>query len=225
MGVHDGHRERMRRRFMAGKLEHFADHEALEMLLFYAIPRRDTNEAAHLLLNRYGSLDGVFSAPVEDLMKVEGIGENAAVLLKLVPAVCQKARLSRGGRDIILDSVERLGDYLIDCFSGETAEVIYQLCLDKKGKLLACKRLGEGSVDNAALNVRKLVENALLTSASGVVLSHNHPSGIALPSAEDYAATDQAQKALASVGVHLLDHIIVADDDFISMADSGMLAL
>lgn len=223
MGIHDGHREKMRQRFMSGGLDSFADHEVLELLLFYAIPRRDTNETAHLLLERYGSLTGVFNAPVEDLMKAEGIGENAAVFLKLVPAACRKARLSGDGRDIILNSVDKIGDYLIDCFSGETAEVIYQLCLDKKGKLLACKRLAEGAADNADLNVRKLVENTLLSSASAVVIAHNHPSGIALPSNEDYATTWRVQEALASIGVPLQDHIIVADGDYVSMAQSGML--
>ena len=223
MGIHDGHREKMRKRFMNGGLDSFADHEVLELLLFYAIPRRDTNETAHLLLERYGSLTGVFNAPVEDLMKAEGIGENAAVFLKLVPAACRKARLSGDGRDIILNSVDKIGDYLTDCFSGETSEVIYQLCLDKKGKLLACKRLAEGAADNADLNVRKLVENALLSSASAVVIAHNHPSGIALPSNEDYAATWRAQEALAAIGVPLQDHIIVADGDYVSMAQSGML--
>ncbi len=224
MGIHDGHRENMRRRFLTGGLEGFADHEALELLLFYAIPRRDTNPIAHRLIEQYGSLAAVLSAPVEELMKAEGIGENAAVFLKLVPAACQKARLSGGGRDIILNSTSRTGQYLIERFSGEKAETIYQLCLDRKGKLLACKRLGDGSIGSASLNIRKLVENALLTSASGVILSHNHPSGIALPSPEDYAATDQAQRALETIGVRLLDHIIVADGDFVSMADSGMLA-
>lgn len=222
MGVHDGHREKMRRRFLENGLNAFADHEVLEMLLFYAIPRRDTNELAHHLLDRYGSLEAVFSAPVEDLMRMDGIGENAAVLLKLVPKVVQKARLS-ANKEIILNSTERAGDYLLDLFRGEKNEVIYQLCLDRKGKLLACRKLNEGGADSSELNIRRLVENALLVSASGVILSHNHPSGIALPSPEDYAATDRVQEALKMVGVTLADHIIVADDDYVSMADSGIL--
>ena len=221
MGIHDGHREKMRQRFLSGGLEHFADHEALELLLFYAIPRKDTNETAHLLLERYGSLSAVFNAPVEDLMKAEGIGESAAVFLKLVPAVCQKAKLSGGGRDVILNTTEETGNYLIERFSGETAEVIYALCIDRKGKLLACKRLGEGGVASADLDIRKLMENAILTSASVVILAHNHPSGVALPSGEDYAATTRVQQALATIGVELADHIIVADGDFVSLKDSG----
>lgn len=224
MGIHDGHREKMRRRFLSGGLEHFADHEALELLLYYAIPRRDTNPIAHALMDRYGSLSAVLAAPVEDLQKVEGIGENAAVLLKLVPRLCAKARLADAGRqELVLNTAARAGAYLLERFYGERNEVIYQLCLDRKGKLLACKRLGEGSIASAALDVRKLVENAILHSASSVVLAHNHPSGIASPSVEDYAATDRARKALETIGVALSDHIIVADGDFVSLAESGYL--
>ena len=224
MGIHDGHREKMRRRFLSGGLEQFADHEALELLLYYAIPRRDTNPIAHALLARYGSLSAVLAAPVEDLQKVEGIGENAAVLLKLVPRLCAKARLADADRqELILNTASRAGAYLLERFYGEQNEVIYQLCLDRKGKLLACKKLGEGSIASAALDVRKLVENAILHSASSVVLAHNHPSGIASPSHEDYAATDRARNALETIGVALADHIIVADGDFVSLAESGYL--
>ena len=223
MGVHDGHREKMKKRFLEGGLDHFADHEALELLLFYAIPRRDTNELAHRLIDHYGSLDAVLSAPVEDLLRTDGIGEHAAVLLKLVPRVVQKSRLSAANREMVLSDVDRMGEYLLERFRGEKNEVIYQLCLDRKGKLLSCRRLNEGGVDSSELNIRRLVENALLASASLVVLAHNHPSGIALPSQEDYVTTDRVAAALEVVGIQLLDHIIVADDDYVSMADSGVL--
>lgn len=224
MGIHDGHREKMRRRFLSGGLEQFADHEALELLLYYAIPRRDTNPIAHALMDRYGSLSAVLAAPVEDLQKVEGIGESAAILLKLVPRLCAKARLADADRqELVLNTASRAGAYLLERFYGEQNEVIYQLCLDRKGKLLACKKLGEGNIASAALDVRKLVENAILNSASSVVLAHNHPSGIASPSGEDYAATDRARAALETIGVSLADHIIVADGDFVSLAESGYL--
>ena len=222
MGVHDGHREKMRGRFLETGLDAFAEHEALELLLFYAIPRKDTNPIAHALMERYGTLDAVLSAPVEDLMRVEGIGESAAVLLKLVPKVMQKARLT-ANKETILNSTDKAGAFLLERFRGEKNEVIYQLCLDRKGKLLSCRRLNEGSAVNTELNIRHLVENALLVSASAVIISHNHPSGIALPSTEDYATTEKVQAALRMIGVELVDHIIVADEDFVSMADSGIL--
>ena len=223
MGIHDGHREKMRQRFLKSGLDSFADHEALELLLYYAIPRRDTNPIAHALIERYGSLSAVFSAPVEDLKKVEGIGESAAILLKLAPQLYRKARLSDAGQELVLNSAQRAGSYLLERFAGEKNEVVYQLCLDRKGKFLACKKLGEGGIASADLDIRRLGENALLTGASAVILAHNHPSGVALPSRDDYAATDRAKAALAVVGVALTDHIIVADGDFVSMADSGYL--
>ena len=212
----------MRRRFAQTGLSGFADHEALELLLFYAIPRRDTNPLAHRLLERYGSLEGVFTAPAEDLEKVEGMGGSAALLLRLVPLLAEKSRERTDG-PVILNSTERAGEYLLRRFDGKKNELVYELCLDRKGKLLACKRLGEGGVSYADLDIRKLVENALLTSASAVILAHNHPSGVALPSPEDYATTDRAKQALDTVGIPLTDHIIVADQDFVSFADSGYL--
>ena len=221
MGIHDGHREKMRQRYLKSGLEGFADHEALELLLYYAIPRRDTNPIAHALMERYGSLSAVLTAPVEDLRKVEGVGESAAILLRLAPQMYQKARLSDAEQETVLNSVDRVGAYLLQRFIGERREVVYQLCLDRKGKLLACKRLGEGGVASADLDIRKLMENAILTSASVVILAHNHPSGVALPSGEDYAATTRVQQALATIGVELADHIIVADGDFVSLKDSG----
>lgn len=213
----------MRRRFLKGGLESFADHEALELLLYYAIPRRDTNPVAHALMERYGSLSAVLAAPVEDLKQVAGIGESAAILLKLPLQICGKAKMADVEQEAVLSSVERVGAYLLDRFAGESNEVIYQLCLDRKGKLLACKRIGEGGVSDAEMNLRRMVENAVLTKASGVILAHNHPSGIALPSAEDIAATQKAKAAMDVIGVVLADHIIVADGDFVSLAQSGYL--
>ena len=223
MGVHDGHREKMRRRFLSGGLDSFAPHEALELLLYYAIPRRDTNPIAHALMDRYGSLSAVLSAPVEDLKKVEGIGESAAVLLSVVAQLGRKASLADAERETVITSSQRAGQYLLALFAGKQRENVYQLCLDRKGKLLACKCLGEGTVSATALDIRQVVENAILTSASAVILSHNHPSGIALPSQEDYAVTDRVKSALDTIGIVLTDHIIVADGDYVSMADSGYL--
>lgn len=223
MGVHDGHREKMRQRFLAGGLEGFAPHEALELLLYYAIPRRDTNPIAHALMERYGSLSAVLNAPVEDLQKVEGIGESAAILIHMIAQIDRKAAIADAAQETILNSSHKAGKYLLNHFMGKKRELVYQLCLDQKGKLLACKLLGEGGVNAASVDIRQVVENAILTSASAVILAHNHPSGIALPSNEDYAVTDRVKAALATIGVTLADHIIVADGDYVSMADSGFL--
>ena len=122
MNIHKGHRQHMRARFIQGGLEGFADHEALELLLYYAIPQKDTNPLAHALMERYGSLSAVLSAPIEDLIKIEGIGERTAVLLHLVPRMEQKARLSE--TEQVLDSTGRIGAYLLERFSLERDEVV-----------------------------------------------------------------------------------------------------
>ena len=222
MGIHDGHRQRKKQQFLQHGLDGFADHEVLELALFYAIPRRDTNETAHRLLQKFGSLQEVFFAPVEELQKVEGVGENAAVLLHLLPELYRRSCLSTK-EEVIVNSVESAGRFFSRLLSGERREVLYQVCLDAKGKVLSHKRLASGTVSMAPVSIREVVENALHTDASVVMLGHNHPSGIALPSEEDREITVRIQQALAALGIRLADHIIVADNDFVSMADSGLL--
>ncbi len=168
---------------------------------------------------RYGTLEEVFNAPVE------GIGESAAILLKLVPQLVRKAQLERVRLgDTILNDSEAAGSFLLELFKGERAETVYQLCLDAKRRLLAYRRLSDGGVSMVDLDVRKVVSNALLTTASQVILAHNHPSGLAVPSEADNAATEQALYALRTVGVELVDHIIIADRDFVSLRDSGFFS-
>ena len=159
MGLHDGHRQRKRERFLKQGADGLADHEVLELLLYYAIPRRDTNELAHRLIQHFGTLDAVFQAPPEALMQVPGIGENAAVLLNLVPAAQRCARRSVSA-ERILNSVERCGAYFMDLLDGQRRELLYQVCLDGKGKVLSCKCLSQGSADMTSLSIRQVVENA-----------------------------------------------------------------
>ena len=223
MPLHDGHRARKREQFNRHGLDAFADHEALELLLFYAIPRVDVNPVAHRLLERFGPLEAVFSAPQEELMRVEGVGENAATLIRLLFPLCRRVRTSAGQKPVILDTTARAGAYFLELFFGEKQEKVYEACLDAKGKLLSLHCLSEGTADRVGLNMRKIVENALASNASAVLLSHNHPSGIALPSSEDNLATMQTNAALSAVGVRLVDHIIVADEDFVSLRESGVL--
>lgn len=223
MSIHDGHRQRRREQFLQHGLDSFADHEILELLLFYAIPRQDTNPIAHELIQRFGSLEQVLAAPVEELVRISGVGEYAAALLKLVPQVTRRARASSIVRERALDTSERIGAFFVEQFVAERSEIMYQLCLDAKGRMLSCQRISEGDVSSVSLNMRKLVETALRSNAVLVALAHNHPSGVALPSKEDRVATRMAAEALDTIGIQLVDHIIVADDDFISMRQAGMM--
>ena len=221
MGIHQGHRERKKAQFLRYGLEPMADHEVLELLLFYALPRVDTNPIAHRLLQKFGSLDMVFSAPVQELTEVEGIGEHAAVLLSLVPQIYRRSRIS--GEDVILDSAKKTGEFFLGRYEGVKREVMYQVCLDMKYKVIRCVEVGKGSVSRTDVSVREIVENAILYKAGAVLLAHNHPSGVALPSESDCIVTRRVKNALCEVDVVLLDHIVVSDGDFVSMNQSGML--
>lgn len=223
MGLHNGHRERMKGRFLRHGLENFDDHNVLELLLFFAIPRQDTNALAHRLMDTFGTLDAVFEADLEALMSVEGVGENTAALIRLVPEAARRYLMAKNNVGEILLDAESAGQYFLPLFMNCRNEMVYLACLDAKMKVLDCRPLGDGSVNTAHVDVRGIVHRALLQNASAVILAHNHTSGIALPSREDEASTILVQQALKLVGVELLDHIIVAGDDFVSLADNGLL--
>ena len=145
MGLHDGHRQRSKRRYLTLGAEGMEDHQLLELLLFYAIPRQDTNETAHRLIQRFGSLQGVLHAAPEELTSVEGVGENAAVLVRLVGDMALRARCSSLPQKV-LNSPDRTGAYFMELLAGEKKEMLYQVCLDAKGKLLTCRCISKGSV-------------------------------------------------------------------------------
>ncbi len=224
MGTHDGHRERIKQSFLTYGLEPMSDVNALEFLLFYAIPRRNTNELAHALLDQFGSLDGVFHASVEELEAVPGIGEHAATLLTLVPQVMKKAAVSKTREIVQIRSSEEAGQYLLPRFMNEQDEVVLMLCLDARKAVICCCEMGRGVVDAADASVRRIAEKALKVKASSVIIAHNHPSGFAIPSREDDIFTRNLYNSLTAVGVQFIDHIIVAGDDYVSMADTGLLS-
>ena len=219
--VHKGHRERLKARFLETGLDSFTDVQALELLLFYAIPQKDTNPIAHALLNRFGSLSQVLDAPLEALKKVPGISDHSASLLRLVTELARFYQVDSAQRTEVLTSLDACGRYLVPRFFGRKVESVFLLCLDAKCKVLCCREIGEGSVNAASISVRKVVEAALSANATTVVLAHNHPSGVALPSADDVQTTRRIAAALSAVEVKLIDHIVVAEGDFISMAQSG----
>ena len=225
MPMHDGHRQRVKDRFCKEGLDHFEEHEVLELLLYYCIPRVDTNPVAHRLLDHFGSLSAVMEAPVEELEKVSGIGHNAAVFLSLVTAAGRYYQVNCASNHVALTTVEECGRYLMPLFYGRRNEMVYLLCLDAKCKVLTCKLLGEGSVNSAGVPIRRIVETALAANATSVILAHNHPSGLAVPSDADVQTTYRIAMALDAVEIELLDHIVVADDDFVSMTQSGRYRL
>ena len=221
MSIHDGHRQRLKERFLLEGLDNFTDIQVLELILFYAVPRRDTNPIAHALLDTFGSLSQVMEASVEDLEKVKGMGLNAAVLLHLMTEVWRYYLVDRATREEILPSINKIGEYLVPFFCGRQHETVFLLCLDAKCKVLSCKEVGEGGVNSANVPIGRIVKMALAANATTVVLAHNHPSGVALPSGDDIQTTRRVAAALATVDIGLYDHIVVAEDDFVSMVQSG----
>ncbi len=221
MGVHDGHRKRMKNRFVEHGLLNFDDHAVLELLLFYAIPRADTNVVAHALMDRFGKFHAVLDAPRSQLMEVAGIGEDSATLLNLIPQVCQRYMMSQNGDFPVLDSTTAAGRFCLPLFIGQKEELLFLICLDAGSRVMAYKEMARGGVDSVELNVRKIAEVALNAGAASIIIAHNHTTGVALPSVEDEATTRHLRMVLQPLEIELRDHIVVAGNDFISMADSG----
>lgn len=215
-----GHRQRVKDRFRKEGLDGFEEVHVLELLLFYALPRIDTKPLARTLLDRFGTLALVLEATPEELMTVPGVGENVAVYLNLITAAGRYYQKVRTDRPVILNSTEKYGSYLVDLFYGRRDETVFALCLDAKCKVLCCRKVGEGDVNSVNVPIRKMVEIALAANATSVILAHNHPSGLAIPSAEDRETTERLAKALGAMDIVLADHVIVSDNDFISMLQS-----
>ena len=221
--LHAGHRSRVKEEFRARGLTSFPEHRVLELLLFYAIPQGDTNVLAHRLMERFGSLAGVFDADVEELCAVPGVGEHTALLLRMMPGICARYVASRSSFDGLVESANHVRQVLESYFFGARNEMVYLLCLDGKHKVLGVRKITEGSINAADVTARRIVEEAMSLRASGIVLAHNHTSGLALPSAEDRSTTAYLKQILAPIGIQLLDHVIFCDDDMVSMKESMML--
>lgn len=217
--MHDGHRERLKKRFLTEGLDNFEPHAILEMILFYSVPRRDTNPIAHRLLDYFGgSLIRVFDAPVEELMQVDGIGLNTATLIKLFPEVCRRYLMEMRETGDIITSSKDAAKCFVPMFIGRTNETVAVICIDAKGKILFCNNIFEGTVNAAAVSVRRFVEIAVRYAATDMIMAHNHPGGIAIPSEQDIKVTKQIIDALKTVNINLLDHIIVSGSDWVSLA-------
>lgn len=220
MADHSGHRERVKTEFLARGLAGWPDHRALELLLFYAMPRKDTNPLAHELIAQFGSLAGVLDASRDELMKVPGVGENCAVLLKLIPALCARYEEERADLGKIIHSTREAIAHLSPYFYGARNEMSYILCLDGKHKVLGVRKVAEGSIHAADISVRRIVEEAMGLRAAGIYLAHNHVSNLAFPSAADWQTTDTIRAILASMELELIDHIVFVDGDAVSLNQS-----
>lgn len=218
---HTGHRQRLKKKFIENGFDVFETHEALEMYLFYAIPRKDTNPLAHRLLDRYLTIGGVCDAPIDELQNEFGLSESAAVYLKMLPEMSRLYNESKMSADNIIDD-EKLGEMFQTKFIGRTSEAVALMLGDAKGKMLYFNIITKGSLNSTDMPIRKIVDLSLRHNAKFAYIAHNHPSGTALPSASDIATTRTVRETLLSVGVDLIDHFIVTDDDYVSLRQSGI---
>ena len=216
---HYGHRQRLKNRFLSEGLERFEDHNILELLLFYSIPQRDTNEIAHRLMNHFGSLAAVFDASPEELVKVNGISDNSATLIVLMNEL-----FSAYTRDKIktrsLEGRENIEVYISEQLKREKVEKVMLVCVDNRFRRLYDVVLSDGTVNFASVDKRKIAELVLRHDATGAIIAHNHPGGFAVPSNEDIETTIELKNVLMGIGVTLLDHIIVCPDDHVSLANN-----
>ena len=218
--IHQGHRGKMRQRFLKSGLEGFADHEALELLLYYAIPRRDTNPIAHRLIERFGSLPAVLEAPARELMQIEGVGENVARLLKVTQAMrCRCTQQQTARQKVVLNSSLKAGEYLCSLLQGRETEALLLVCLDAGKAVRHCEQLESGVSDSISTTLRQIAQLCVNRNVHDIILAHNHPSGLVHPSREDIVMTRKAQDFLQEIGVNLLDHFVITDKEFYSMKD------
>ena len=226
--IHSGHRERIREQYQTHGAEAFLDHQFLELLLTYAIPRRDTNELAHLLLERFGSLESVVTAEIPQLMRVEGVGEHTAVFLRMQGDLFRRLRLRRltdARGQIRLASPVDAARYAVSELSLHTYETVLAVCLNAKKVVQSAERILGGSLTEAQIYPRNIAEIALLRRAHGILLIHNHPSGDPTPSGADAETTVSVRAALDSVGVQLYDHIVVGGEYAYSFSTGAIIVV
>lgn len=219
---HGGHRQRQRERFRANGLSGFAAHEVLELILGYAIPRQDVNPLAHRLIDYFGSLHNVLDASVEELMRVDGVGEYTAVLLALFAQVERQHAASRRAPRQILRTRADVEDYCIQLFKGCKVEHFYAIYLNGQMEVLATVLVAKGSISEVHSYPRIVADHALRHNAHAVVVCHNHPGGSLVPSTADLGSTIRMQAVLEELEVRLIDHILVACDEAVSVMAEGI---
>lgn len=220
---HDDHRQRVKARFLDEGMESFSDIQVLELLLFYGIPYKNTNDCAHVLLEKYGTISGVFSADYVDLSETPGIGPHAAVLLNLVPALTRRYEKDRWGERTQITDVKRAGAYAASLFVGDEYEAFYMICMDSQNRVIKPVLVSRGTINEAMIYPRIIVENALRHKAAVVILSHNHPGGSTEPSFADIDITKKLAKALEIISIKVMDHIIVAGNKYLSLAEKRII--
>lgn len=225
--LHKDHRQRVRKRFInEGSLDNFEYHQILELLLFFTVPRRDTNEIAHKMINQYGSFYNLLNAKPEDIMKRCKVSETTAVLVSMIPHISRKYLNSKWDTDdVVICNLSIAAEYFNSLLAGQPFESFYMLCMDINKKLLRSVKISDGNVDSSHIYIEKVVEMAMLYNSSFAIIGHNHPSGTLKPSGADVAATEKIKAALSMVNIVLLDHVVVCGEKYFSFAQKNLCNL
>lgn len=218
-----GHRERIRAKFAASGLEPLADHEVLELLLTYAIARRDTKPLAWALIKQFGSLGEVLDADPAALAAVKGVGKGTAAFLKLVRALFTRYSLEELRQSAIIRSPEQVVKYCKASLAGRSEECLELIYLSVRNTVIRAETVALGLIDRVSISPRKIVECALAAKASAVILVHNHPSGDVTPSLEDILLTQEVVEAARLLGISVYDHIIVGRQAYYSLKANGKI--
>ncbi|PYG84368.1 DNA repair protein RadC [Ruminiclostridium sufflavum DSM 19573] len=221
--LHEGHRQRVRTRYLTEGIDAFEDYQVLEMLLFFCIPMRDTNELAHKMLKKYGSLAGLFEADPKDICKSCGVSINTAMLVSIIPSLSRRYLKDKWGSKPVLNSSTKAGEYALALFTGRTYEVFFVICLDSQNKVNYAALLHEGTLNEVPVYPRLVVELVLRHQANSIILAHNHPGGSLSPSKDDIELTRRIQSALEPISVKVIDHIITAGDRYISFKERELI--
>ena len=221
--LHEGHRQRVKIRYLMEGLDAFEDHQVLEMLLFFCIPMKDTNELAHKMIQEFGSLAGLFEADPKDICKRCSVSENTAILVSLIPSLSRIYFKRKWGDKPVLNSSSKAGEYAVSLFAGRTYEAFFVICLDAQNRVNNAALVHEGTINEAPVYPRLIVEAALRHQANTVILAHNHPGGSLQPSGADIEVTKRITTALEAISINVMDHIIVAGDKYVSFAEKGLI--
>ncbi|MBE6685730.1 MAG: hypothetical protein E7591_00675 [Ruminococcaceae bacterium] len=208
--LHEKHRQRTRERFLQNGLESFNDHQVLELMLFFSIPRCDTNETAHRLLNKYGSLSAVFDAGYSDFLKQNGVGTNTATLFSIIPELARRYMIDKSTGKRVFKTMDDITELLINHFIGQSEEYVELFMFDASMKLIAHTPIQKGDPNSTSLNPQIIAESVFEHNAVNFLLAHNHPSGSLEPSDFDLSVTREIYRAFLPMNKRLIDHIIVA---------------
>lgn len=221
--IHAAHRKRVKEKFLKTGFAGFAEHEILEMMLFFAIPYADTNPLAHELIKKFGSIDKVFDAEFEQLIEVPGVGEHTALLIKLFPAIFNIYSKSKTQSLKRISGFSQAINFSKLLFAGLSNEVLFVICLDAKSNVVATKQIASGTFDKATVVIRDITNFVLKNNCSRIIVTHNHPQGNSIPSDEDVLFTNKLFYSCLLNDIDILDHIIIGKESSFSFAHEQLL--